>query len=110
MPSILTVVGARPQFVKAAVVSRLIRSPQYFTYMQEYLVYTAQHYDDNMFSLFFREMEIPEPYCNLGIGSGAHVAMTGAMLAKLETVMIGQKTDIVLVYGDNFHAHKETIR
>jgi len=98
--SLLSVVGARPQFVKAAVVSRLIRSSQYHDTIHECLVHTGQHYDDNMSSVFFREMEIPEPDINLQIGSGTHGAMTGAMLMQLERVMMEQKPDAVLVYGD----------
>ena len=100
MLSLLSVVGARPQFVKAAVVSRLIRSSQYHDTIHECLVHTGQHYDDNMSSVFFREMEIPEPDINLQIGSGTHGAMTGAMLMQLERVMMEQKPDAVLVYGD----------
>ena len=100
MLSLLSVVGARPQFIKAAVVSRLIRSSQYRDTIHECLVHTGQHYDDNMSAVFFREMEIPEPDINLQIGSGAHGAMTGAMLAQLERVMMEKKPDAVLVYGD----------
>ncbi len=100
MLSILTVIGARPQFVKAAVISRLIRSSSYQWKVHEYLVHTGQHYDDNMSAVFFREMEIPEPDINLQIGSGTHGVMTGAMLTELERVMIEQKPDVVLVYGD----------
>lgn len=100
MLSLLSVVGARPQFVKAAVISRLIRSSQYRDKLHECLVHTGQHYDDNMSAVFFREMEIPEPEINLQIGSGSHGAMTGAMLAQLEHVMIEQRPGAVLVYGD----------
>ena len=100
MLSLLSVVGARPQFIKAAVVSRLIRSSQYRDTIRECLVHTGQHYDDNMSAVFFREMEIPEPDINLQIGSGAHGAMTGAMLAQLERVLMEKKPDAVLVYGD----------
>lgn len=100
MLSILTVVGARPQFVKAAVISRLIRSSSYQGKVHEYLVHTGQHYDENMSAVFFREMEIPEPDINLQIGSGTHGAMTGTMLIQLEKVMMEQKPDAVLVYGD----------
>jgi len=100
MLSLLSVVGARPQFIKAAVVSRLIRSSQYRDTIHECLVHTGQHYDDNMSAVFFREMEIPEPDINLQIGSGTHGAMTGAMLAQLERVMMEKKPDAVLVYGD----------
>lgn len=100
MISILTVIGARPQFVKAAVVSRLIRDRENKSKIKEYLIHTGQHYDDNMSAIFFREMEIPEPDINLEIGSGLHGVMTGAMLASLEKIMIERKPDLVLVYGD----------
>lgn len=100
MLSLLSVVGARPQFIKAAVVSRLIQSSQYRGKIHECLVHTGQHYDDNMSAVFFREMEIPEPDINLQIGSGPHGEMTGGMLAQLERVMMEQKPDVVLVYGD----------
>ena len=100
MLRILTVVGARPQFIKAAVISRLLRSGEYSTKMQEYLVHTGQHYDDNMSAVFFREMEIPSPDCNLEVCSGSHGAVTGAMLARLEEVMLDKRPDAVLVYGD----------
>lgn len=94
---VLTVVGARPQFVKAAVVSRVIRQTAGIT---ECLVHTGQHYDANMSDVFFREMEIPAPDLFLGIGGGGHGQMTGRMLEKLEEVMVAQQPDIVLVYGD----------
>ena len=103
MPSpirILTVVGARPQFIKAAVLSRLIRSPEYRDRFQEVLVHTGQHYDDNMSEVFFREMEIPRPDVNLNVGSGSHGRMTGEMLIKLEEVLLDRKPDLVLIYGD----------
>jgi UDP-GlcNAc3NAcA epimerase len=100
MLHVLTVVGARPQFIKAAVLSRLIRSESYRGRLNEFLVHTGQHYDENMSEVFFREMEIPDPDLNLGIGSGGHGRMTGAMLAGLEDLLIERKPDLVLVYGD----------
>ncbi len=100
MIHILTVIGARPQFVKAAVVSRLIRSEPWSAKFSETLVHTGQHYDENMSEVFFREMRIPEPDVNLGIGGGSHGAMTGRMLAGLEETILERKPDIVLVYGD----------
>lgn len=100
MIRLLTVVGARPQFIKAAVLSRLIRSNAYSQKIGEYLVHTGQHYDENMSEIFFREMEIPEPDRNLEIGSGTHGAVTGAMLAGLESEMLSIKPNAVLVYGD----------
>ena len=100
MRKILTVVGARPQFVKAAVLSRLVRSGGYRDKIQEILVHTGQHYDQNMSEVFFQEMDIPAPDVNLNVGSGSHGAMTAAMLAGIEKLIIERKPDIVLVYGD----------
>lgn len=93
---ILTVVGARPQFIKAAPVSRALRQAGH----TEFLVHTGQHYDYGMSQVFFDEMGIPAPDANLGIGSGSHGAQTGQMLAALEGVMLEQQPERVLVYGD----------
>ena len=92
---VLTVVGARPQFVKAAPVSRELRAAH-----DEILVHTGQHYDDSMSAAFFRELEIPEPDVNLEVGSGRHGAQTASMLAGLEAVMLEHEPDGVLMYGD----------
>lgn len=92
---IVTVVGARPQFIKAAAGSREIRKKH-----QEILVHTGQHYDANMSADFFQEMDIPHPDYNLGIGGGSHANMTGRMLMGLEEILIKEKPDCVLVYGD----------
>ena len=100
MTTILTVIGARPQFIKAAVLSRLIRSESFSGRVAEILVHTGQHYDENMSEVFFREMRIPAPDVNLGIGGGSHGAMTGEMLAGIEALVLERKPDIVLVYGD----------
>lgn len=100
MLKILTVIGARPQFVKAAVISRLIRSEPWRGLVSETLVHTGQHYDENMSEVFFREMHIPEPDINLGVGGGNHGDMTGRMLAILEKNILERKPDLVLVYGD----------
>src|SRR5918996_5987018 len=91
---IVTVVGARPQFIKAAPVSRQLR-PRH----QEILVHTGQHYDDAMSTAFFRELELPDPDLNLGVGSGPHGAQTGDMLRRLEPVLLEHRPDGVLVYG-----------
>ncbi len=94
---ILTIVGARPQFIKAATVSRIIRA---HPGIQEILLHTGQHYDENMSEVFFRELNIPLPDYNLEVGSGSHAAQTGAMLAGIENVLLKEKPDVTLVYGD----------
>ncbi|GAB4413828.1 MAG: UDP-N-acetylglucosamine 2-epimerase (non-hydrolyzing) [Bacteroidia bacterium] len=97
MKKILTVVGARPQFIKAAVISRAISQHEALT---EVLVHTGQHYDYNMSEIFFEELGIPAPAYNLGVGSGSHGEQTGQMLIGLEQVMRQEQPDIVLIYGD----------
>lgn len=96
---IVTVVGARPQFIKAATISRLIRGPLKERF-SEVLVHTGQHYDNAMSRVFFDEMDIPEPSYNLGLGGGRHGEMTGKMLAAIEEVLLAEKPDWVLIYGD----------
>lgn len=100
MIKILTVVGARPQFVKAAVLSRLIRSDKWKDKFKEVLLHTGQHYDENMSDIFFRDMQIPKPDIQLHIGGKTHGAMTGQMLIKIEVALLKEKPDILLVYGD----------
>jgi UDP-GlcNAc3NAcA epimerase len=97
MKKIFTVVGARPQFIKAAVVSRAISETKGIT---EVLVHTGQHYDSNMSDVFFAELDIPRPDYHLGVGGGTHGQNTGRMLEKLEALMQAEKPDWVLVYGD----------
>jgi UDP-GlcNAc3NAcA epimerase len=97
---ILTVVGARPQFVKAAVLSRLIKTEKWKEKFKEILVHTGQHYDASMSDVFFEDMGIPHPDYNLNIGSGSHGKMTGQMLIQIEELLLKEKPDIVLVYGD----------
>jgi UDP-GlcNAc3NAcA epimerase len=99
----LTVVGARPQFVKAAVVSRAIAAHNRAAgsvRIDEQIVHTGQHYDYAMSQTFFDEMAIPLPAVNLQVGSGGHGATTGAMLAGLEQEILARRPDRVLVYGD----------
>ncbi len=93
--TIMTVVGARPQFIKCAPVSREIRKN-----FREILVHTGQHYDQNMSQLFFEELEIPRPDMNLEIGSGSHASQTGKMLVELERLIQSENPDAVLIYGD----------
>jgi UDP-GlcNAc3NAcA epimerase len=99
MKKILTVLGARPQFIKAAVVSRLIQK-EYSNKLEEILVHTGQHYDQNMSDVFFQEMSIPTPKYLLKMGNKSHGNMTGSMIIELEKIMLYEKPDIVLVYGD----------
>lgn len=92
---IVSVVGARPQFVKAAAVSRVLRQ-----WHDEVLVHTGQHYDDAMSAALFRDLQIPDPDVNLEVGSGSHAAMTAEMLRRLEPVVLAEQPDVILVYGD----------
>jgi UDP-GlcNAc3NAcA epimerase len=96
---ILTIVGARPQFIKAAVLSRYIRNNPSCG-VHETLVHTGQHYDKNMSEVFFTEMDIPEPDMNLHVGSGNHGKITGIMLEGIEQIILDRKPDALLVYGD----------
>jgi UDP-GlcNAc3NAcA epimerase len=100
MLKILTIVGARPQFIKAAVFSRKIRSKKYSDLIEEILVHTGQHYDHNMSEIFFQEMEIPQPTINLGVGSGRHGEVTARMLEGIEKLIVEHSPNLVLVYGD----------
>jgi len=92
---IVTVVGARPQFIKAAVVSHVLRQRH-----TEILVHTGQHFDYNMSQQFFDELDIPAPDYNLGINGGSHGEMTGKMLMEIEKVLIKEQPDWLLLYGD----------
>ncbi|MFZ1343883.1 non-hydrolyzing UDP-N-acetylglucosamine 2-epimerase [Thiothrix eikelboomii] len=94
---ILTVIGARPQFIKAAAVSHTFAQQDG---IQEVLLHTGQHFDKNMSEVFFKELGIPKPTYNLGIGGGLHGAMTGAQLVGIEEILLQEKPDWVLVYGD----------
>jgi UDP-GlcNAc3NAcA epimerase len=98
---IASVVGARPQFIKAAAVSRVLRGERGRRLdLSEYLIHTGQHYDADMSAVFFDELSIPRPDVDLGVGSGSHAFTTGQMLLGLETELLAQKPDMVLVYGD----------
>ena len=95
---IVTIIGARPQFIKAATVSRSLR--EHRSNICETIVHTGQHYDANMSEIFFEELEIPRASYNLGIGGGSHGQNTGRMIEAIETVLIKENPDWVLVYGD----------
>ena len=94
---IITIVGARPQFIKAAAVSREIAK---HSSLKEIIVHTGQHYDKNMSDIFFTEMKIPKPNYNLNINGLSHGAMTGQMLEKIEELLITEKPNLVVIYGD----------
>lgn len=93
---VVTIIGARPQFIKAATVSRACAKAG----VDEVIVHTGQHYDANMSQVFFDEMEIPAPHYHLEINSLAHGAMTGRMMEKIEEVLLKEKPKVVLIYGD----------
>ena len=97
MMNLITIVGARPQFIKAAPVSAALLATGA---IRERILHTGQHFDDDMSAVFFRELGIAPPAWNLGIGGGPHGAMTGAQLAAIETILVAEKPDAVLVYGD----------
>ncbi len=94
---ILTIIGARPQFIKAAAVSREISK---YPEIREILVHTGQHFDKSMSDVFFKEMQIPKPKYNLGINALSHGAMTGRMIEQIEKIILKEKPDYLLVYGD----------
>jgi len=92
---ILTIIGARPQFIKAAPVSRVLRKE-----IDEKIIHTGQHYDANMSDIFFEELHIPKPDYHLGVGSGNHGKQTGEMMAKIEDIVLSEQPDYLMVYGD----------
>ena len=95
----VTIVGARPQFIKAAAVSRAVRT-SFPEMIREVIIHTGQHYDDDMSKVFFKEMEIPEPDYHLEVGSGNHGYQTGEIIRRTEETLLAEKPDVVLVYGD----------
>lgn len=98
---IVTILGARPQFIKAGSVSReVLRQKEEGAIIEEVIVHTGQHFDANMSDIFFDEMQIPKPAYFLGIGGKAHGAMTGQMIEKIEEILIREKPNWVMVYGD----------
>lgn len=96
---ILTIIGARPQIIKAAAISRAIKN-NHADQITEIIVHTGQHYDENMSQVFFDELEIPAPDHNLSVGSGSHGAQTAKMLEGIESLILSEKPNAVLVYGD----------
>lgn len=94
---VLTVIGARPQFIKAAMISRKLSELEG---IEEAIIHTGQHFDQNMSELFFEELEIPEPKANLSVSGGTHAQMTAKMLVALESAMVAEEADAVLLYGD----------
>ena len=96
---IITIIGARPQIIKASAFSRAVKN-HFQDKIEEILVHTGQHYDENMSNVFFNEMGIPQPNYNLSVGSGSHGAQTGKMIEGLESIFLAEKPDAVLVYGD----------
>jgi UDP-GlcNAc3NAcA epimerase len=99
MLKFVTIIGARPQFIKAAAISRVFRNKGNDR-AREILVHTGQHYDENMSKVFFDQMEIPAPDYNLEVGSGTHGHQTGKMIMEIEAVLLKEKPDMVIVYGD----------
>lgn len=97
MQRILTIIGARPQFIKASVVSRAIQQTDG---IEEIMLHTGQHFDANMSDIFFNQLNIPRPHIQLDIHGGSHGEMTGRMLAEIEQALLEHKPDRVLVYGD----------
>ena len=95
---IATVIGARPQFIKAAVVSRAFKAMN--NVVAEIIIHTGQHFDANMSDIFFEELNIPKPHFHLGVGGGSHGQNTGRMIEKIEEVLLKEKPDALLVYGD----------
>ena len=94
---ILTIIGARPQFIKAIALSHAVAAREG---IEEVLLHTGQHYDDNMSAVFFRELGLPEPKYRFDLGGGRHGAMTGRQLAAIEEALVAEKPDVCLVYGD----------
>jgi len=99
MLRILTIIGARPQIIKAAAMSRAIKN-NFNDKIEEIILHTGQHYDDNMSKVFFEELQIPNPDFNLNVGSGSHGKQTAAMIEGIEEIILKESPDCVVVYGD----------
>ena len=99
MKKLLTVIGARPQIIKAAAISRAVRN-KYSNVFEERILHTGQHYDANMSQVFFDKLGIPSPNYNLGVGSGSHGVQTAKMITGIEEVLSSDNFDGVILYGD----------
>src|SRR4051812_29988724 len=99
MLKIVTIIGARPQIIKAAALSRAIKN-NFSTKIKEIIVHTGQHYDENMSEIFFKELGIPAPDYNLNVGSGSHAKQTAAMLIGIEEILEKEKPNAIVLYGD----------
>ena len=99
MIKILTIIGARPQIIKAAAISRVVRE-KYAYKVEERILHTGQHYDENISAVYFEELGIPQPDYNLGVGSGHHGEQTAKMIAEIEKVLLEEHFDGILLYGD----------
>ncbi len=99
MLKLVTIIGARPQIIKAAAISRAIQR-LYSSQLTEIIVHTGQHYDENMSQVFFDELGIPSPVYNLNVGSGSHGSQTAAMISGIETILLNEKADAIILYGD----------
>ena len=99
MIKIVTIIGARPQIIKAAALSRAIKS-KFSKEIEEIIVHTGQHYDANMSGVFFDELQIPKPNYNLSVGSGSHAKQTATMLTGIEEILVEEKPQAIILYGD----------
>ena len=100
MMNVVSIVGARPQFIKVAPIARAIAAGALGANVRHQIIHTGQHYDAQMSDIFFAELELPQAAVNLGVGSGSHGSQTGTMLAELERVLMASKPDAIIVYGD----------
>jgi UDP-GlcNAc3NAcA epimerase len=99
MIKLLNIVGARPQIIKAAALSRAIKT-KFSSQIEDIIVHTGQHYDYNMSQVFFDELEIPLPHINMNVGSGTHATQTAQIMLKTEEIIQSEKPSVVVVYGD----------
>ena len=96
---VITIVGARPQIIKASAISRSI-SLFFKDQIDEIIIHTGQHYDENMSQIFFEELGIPSPHFNINVGSGSHGKQTAKMIEGIEEILVNEKPDAVILYGD----------